>query len=71
MLEIVIVFSVVMVFVGFGAMIIGGSRAPSNTERILSAQRDMDEKILFRGLLYGLFGGAFATASTIALITLI
>ena len=40
-------------------------------EALTVSQRDMDEKILFRGLLYGLFGGAFAAASTIALITLI
>ena len=42
-LTLIIVFCVVMVMVGFAAMIIGGARGQSNTERILSAQRDMNE----------------------------
>ena len=40
-------------------------------EALTVNQRQMDEKILFRGLLYGLLAGAFAAAATIGLITLI
>ncbi|MEP0943089.1 MAG: hypothetical protein ABJH63_02470 [Rhizobiaceae bacterium] len=39
-------------------------------EALTINQKQMDEKILFRGLLYGLFAGAFAAAATIGLITL-
>ena len=40
-------------------------------EALTINQRQMDEKILFRGLLYGLFAGAFAASATIGLITLL
>ena len=40
-------------------------------EAMSVSQRQMDEKILFRGLLYGLFAGAFAASATIGLITLL
>ena len=40
-------------------------------EAMSVSQRRMDEKILFRGLLYGLFAGAFAASATIGLITLL
>ena len=40
-------------------------------EAMTVSQRQMDEKILFRGLLYGLFAGAFTASATIGLITLL